>query len=67
MWNISKLKGFIKLKTMSFVHLQGFIRFELMCVDQTISNWYDVQKGLFIDSIRRFVNGEANYASSVNA
>ncbi len=50
-----------------FCPLKGFFRLECMRIDETISHWYEVQRDLFVATIRSFILGNASYGPSVNA
>jgi hypothetical protein len=38
-----------------------------MRIEETISHWYEVQRDLFVDTIRNFILGETRYEYAVNA
>ena len=50
-----------------FCALKGFFRLECMRIKETISHWYEVQRGLFIDTIRHYILENTNYGQAVNA
>jgi len=38
-----------------------------MRLNKIIAHWYEIQRDLFLDSIRNFIKGKTNYGSAVNA
>ncbi len=62
-----QVRGINQIKTHIFCALKGFVRLEFMCSDKTIAHWYEVQRDLFVSSIRGFINGNTNYLQPVNA
>jgi hypothetical protein len=50
-----------------FCALKAFVRLEFMRVDKVILHWYEVQKNLFIGTIRNFIMNHANFKAPVNA
>lgn len=62
-----QVRGFYQIKNHVFCALKGFVRLEFMRANQMISHWYEIQRELFIDIIRTFIQGKANYTTAVNA
>ena len=56
-----------QIKNHVFCALKGFFRLECMRIKETISHWYEVQRGLFVDTIRNFIMRHAVYGHAVNA
>ena len=50
-----QVRGEHQIKNHIFCALKGFVSLELMRVKEIICHWYEVQRDLFIDSIRRFI------------
>ena len=47
--------------------LKAFVRLEFMRIDSKIAHWYEVRRDLFVESIRNFINFNANNQVAVNA
>lgn len=62
-----QVRGLNQIKNHIFCALKGFVRLEFMRIDKIISHWYEVQRDLFINSIRSFIGGNTNYTQAVNA
>ena len=56
-----------QIKNHIFCALKAFVRLEFMRVDKKIAHWYEVQRDLFITSIRGFIHGNTNCQVAVNA
>ena len=56
-----------QIKNHVFCALKGFFRLECMRIEETISHWYEVQRDLFVGTIRNFILGNASYGYAVNA
>ena len=54
------------IKNHIFCALKAFVRLEFMRFDKIIPHWYDVQKNLFIETIRTFIKNQEKY-QAVNA
>lgn len=62
-----QVRGKRQIKNHIFCALKGFVRLELMRLNKIIAHWYEIQRDLFLDSIRNFIKGKTNYGSAVNA
>lgn len=62
-----QVRGINQIKNHVFCALKGFVRLEFMRLDKVIGHWYEVQRDLFVSSIRSFVLGTSNYNQAVNA
>lgn len=56
-----------QIKNHVFCALKGFFRLECMRIEKTISHWYEVQRDLFLNTIRSFILGDTSYEHAVNA
>lgn len=56
-----------QIKNHIFCALKGFVKLECMRFQKTISNWYEIQRDLFINVIREFVKNNAKTTTLVNA
>lgn len=56
-----------QIKNHVFCALKAFIKLEFMRWNNIISHWYQVQRDLFIKTIRNFIKNNANYQKTVNA
>ncbi len=54
------------IKNHIFCALKAFVRLEFMRFDKIIPHWYDIQKNLFVEVIRRFIAKPGKY-QAVNA
>ena len=58
-----QVRGPNQIKNHVFCALKGFVRLEFMRLDNVIGHWYEVQRDLFLSTIR----GNTNYSRPVNA
>lgn len=61
-----QVRGENPIKNHIFCALKAFLRLEFMRFDKIIPHWYDVQKNLFVEVIRKFINNPESYLT-VNA
>ena len=62
-----QVRGFHQIKNHVFCAIKGFVQLELMRASEVITHWYEVQRDLFINSIRDFIEKHAHYKAAVNA
>ncbi len=62
-----QVRGANSIKNPIFCAIRGFVQLEFMRLDKLIAHWYEVQRDLFLSSIRNFIQGKANYQAAVNA
>jgi hypothetical protein len=62
-----QVRGINQIKNHLFCALKAFVRLEFMRFDKTITNWYEIQRNLFLGTIRDFIKGDANCNMVVNA
>lgn len=55
------------IKNHIFCALKAFIKLEFMRFNKIISHWYEVKRGLYLDTIRNFILDSAKFSAVVNA
>ena len=56
-----------QIKNHIFCALKGFVWLEFMRIDKKIEHWYEIQRDLFLSSIRGFIHDNTNSLRAVNA
>lgn len=62
-----QVRGTNQIKNHIFCAIKGFVLLEFMRMKKLISNWYEVQRNLFLSTVRGFIKGGTNFLQAVNA
>ena len=62
-----QVRGSNQIRNHIFCAIKGFVQLEFMRVKKVIAHWYEIQRDMFLATIREFILGNADLRTAVNA